>query len=81
MTVGPDLTYNGGAEDGGVGDIFIAKLNAVTTAFLYCGYIGGAAHDYGNRIAVDKSGCACLVGWTDSAERHLPNGGRTGPDH
>ena len=38
VTVGPDLTYNGGASDA-----FVAKVNADGTALAYCGYIGGSS--------------------------------------
>ena len=37
VTVGPDLTYNGG-----LCDAFVAKVNAAGTALVYCGYIGGS---------------------------------------
>ena len=36
VTVGPDLSYNGGGADG-----FVAKVNAAGTGLDYCGYIGG----------------------------------------
>ena len=37
VTVGPDLTYNGG-----VLDAFVAKVNASGAALDYAGYIGGS---------------------------------------
>ena len=36
VTVGPDLTWNGGPSDA-----FVAKVNAAGSALVYCGYIGG----------------------------------------
>ena len=50
VTTGPDLTYNGGAQDA-----FVAKVNATGTSLDYCGYIGGAGSDQGLGIAVDLS--------------------------
>ena len=40
MTVGPDLTYNGGDYDA-----FVAKVKADGTGLVYAGYIGGASDD------------------------------------
>ncbi len=60
VTVGPDLTHNGGY------DVYVAKVNALGTGLAYCGYIGGLAHDYGLGIAVDSTGSAYVVGNTYS---------------
>jgi len=59
VTVGPDLTYNGG-----VVDAFVAKVNASGTALDYCGYIGGLWEDWGYGISVDSSGNAYVAGYT-----------------
>ena len=67
VTVGPDLTYNGGDMDA-----FVAKVNSVGTALLYCGYIGGSDYDWGNGIAVDSSGNAYITGYTSSTEATFP---------
>jgi hypothetical protein len=72
VTVGPDLNPNG------VEDAYVAKVNASGTAFVYCGYIGGASTDFGNGIAVDKEGNAYVTGETRSAENSFPV--RVGPD-
>jgi len=66
VTVGPDLAYNGGDEYGG--DAFVAKVNAAGTALAYCGYIGGSSWEYGDGIAVDRTGNAYVVGSTRSGE-------------
>jgi len=67
VTVGPDLTYNGGGEHGG--DTFVAKVNAAGTALAYCGYIGGSSGwEDGYGIAVDGAGNAYVVGETLSTE-------------
>ena len=73
VTVGPDLTYNGG-----VYDAFVAKVNAAGTALVYCGYIGGSGDDVGYGIAVDGSGNAYVTGYTTSTETTFPV--TVGPD-
>ena len=73
MTVGPDLTYNGGSCDA-----FVAKVNAAGTALVYCGYIGGSGDDYGCGIAVDSAGNAYVTGYTSSTEATFPV--TVGPD-
>jgi hypothetical protein len=79
VTVGPDKTYNGrGSYWPYYGDAFVAKLNAAGTALLYCGYIGGSAADWGERVAVDASGNAYVTGLTGSSEQTFPVVG--GPD-
>lgn len=60
--VGPDLTYNGGA------DAFVAKVKADGTGLVYAGYIGGSEGDVGVGIAVDAAGYAYIVGETSSTE-------------
>ncbi len=67
VTVGPDLTYNGGSRD-----LFVAKVNAAGTALVYCGYIGGTGWDFDHGIAVDGSGNAYLTGDTTSTEASFP---------
>jgi len=69
VTGGPDLTHNGGVED-----VFVVKVKADGTGLTYAGYIGGAGADYGTDIAVDGSGFAYVVGWTDSTEATFPDG-------
>ena len=72
MTVGPDLTYNGGS------DAFVAKVNAAGTALIYCGYIGGISGEEGRGIAVDSSGRAYVTGYTTSTQTTFPV--TVGPD-
>ncbi len=71
VTVGPDLTYNGGGVNGNT-DAFVAKVNAAGTALVYCGYIGGGDYDEGYGIAVDSSGNAYVTGVTSSTEATFP---------
>jgi len=66
VTVGPDLTYNGGS------DTFVAKVKADGTALVYAGYIGGSDDDDGNSIAVDAAGNAYVIGTTLSTEATFP---------
>lgn len=86
LKVGPDLTFNGGA------DAFIAKLVVDPTApnvldnVIYSGYIGGALHDAyiynrpdgqyvsSGQMAVDAAGAAYISGQTQSNERSFPDG-------
>ena len=67
VTVGPDLTYNGG-----VYDAFVAKVNPAGTALVYAGYIGGSREDVGRGIAVDSVGNAYVTGYTSSDQTSFP---------
>jgi len=62
VVVGPDLTFNGGA------DAFVAKVSASGAALEYCGYIGGMSSEYGHGIDVDSSGAVYVTGGTDATE-------------
>jgi hypothetical protein len=63
VSVGPDLTYNGGDYDA-----FVAKVNPSGTSLLYCGYLAGSSNDYGYGIAADAAGNAYVTGDTNSTE-------------
>ncbi len=52
---------------GGGYDAFVAKLNAAGSALVYSTYLGGAAGDAANDIAVDAQGRAYVVGTTSSS--------------
>ncbi len=69
---GPDLTFNGGTNDA-----FIARVAADGTALEYCGYIGGDAADEGQGIAVDGSGDAHVIGYSEFSTAGFPI---VGPD-
>ena len=73
VTVGPDLTYNGGNFDA-----FAAKVAADGSSLDYCGYIGGTNTDYGRGIAVDSYGAAYVTGETTSTQASFPVA--VGPD-
>jgi pimeloyl-ACP methyl ester carboxylesterase len=66
---GPDLSYNGGAND-----VFVLKLNASGTALLFSGFIGGTSDDREPAIALDDSGRAYITGLTYSTEATFPTG-------
>ncbi len=72
VTVGPDLTFNGGY------DAFVAKVNAAGNALVYAGYIGGSGYDFGKAIAVDSAGNAYVTGYTYSSGASFPV--TVGPD-
>jgi hypothetical protein len=72
-------------------DVYVMKLNASGSAFVYSTYLGGAAgFDVGESIAVDASGAAYVAGRTDStdfptmsaaqASKHGPATGQDGED-
>jgi len=73
VKIGPDLTFNGGIHD-----IFVARVGATGADLDYCGYVGGAGIDSSEGIAVDADGAAYIIGITDSDETSLPV--TVGPD-
>ncbi|MEW6744607.1 MAG: hypothetical protein AB1486_17770 [Planctomycetota bacterium] len=73
VTVGPDVTYNGGDADA-----FVAKVHPQGWGLVYCGYVGGAEADYAYGVARDATGAAYMVGTTYSDEQTFPVIG--GPD-
>lgn len=56
-----------GRGGSGIRDAFVTKLNA-SGALVYSTFLGGAADDIGNGIAVDSSGNAAVTGITVSAD-------------
>ena len=73
VTVGPDLTFNGGGQD-----VFIAKVGSSGGALEYAGYLGGAGFEFGRGVAVDAAGQAYVTGDTNSKEDSFPVA--VGPD-
>ena len=49
-------------------DVFVTKLNATGSALVYSTFLGGSAVDNGERIAVDSSGRAIVLGFSSSAD-------------
>jgi hypothetical protein len=70
VTPGAFQTTNGG----GLGDVFVTKLNATGTALVYSTYIGGIYWDEGYAIAVDGSGYAYVTGYTKSPDYDVTPG-------
>jgi hypothetical protein len=56
-----DTSYSGG------GDAFVMKLNATGSALTYATFLGGSYVNIGSGIAVDGSGAAYVMGWTESS--------------
>jgi len=56
-TAGAFQTVNGGLHD-----VWVAKLNPAGTAILYSTYLGGDSNDRGNSITVDSAGNAYVTG-------------------
>ncbi|MEP7289163.1 MAG: SBBP repeat-containing protein [Chloroflexota bacterium] len=54
------------AHSGGTYDVFVTKLNAAASALVYSTYLGGNDYEYGQGIAVDSSGNAYVMGFTQS---------------
>lgn len=75
--VGPDLTYNGGDKDYGMGwfqygDAWTAKFSPDGTTYSYIGYIGGARADAAFSIVLDEQNRAILAGHTSSDQKTFP---------
>jgi hypothetical protein len=68
LAVGPDLSRVGENFSDG----FVAKVNPSGSGLVYCGYIGGSDHDFGQDIAVDIAGNAYIVGYAGSTEATFP---------
>jgi len=66
VVVGPSLTYEG------LGDAFVAQVNASGASLVYCGYIGGEAYDNAEDIALDSAGRAYIAGRTESEANSFP---------
>lgn len=49
-------------------DAFVTELNAAGNALVYSTYLGGDGNDFGNKIALDATGNASVVGLTGSTD-------------
>ena len=60
-------------------DAFVATLNPAGNALIYSTYLGGAATDSGNAIAVDAAGNAYVAGGTYALNLTSPRRARINP--
>lgn len=71
VTVSMDYFLSPGAFQstygGGTSDIFVTKLNAAGSDFIYSTYIGGSSGDAGESITIDSNNCVYVGGWTQSS--------------
>jgi hypothetical protein len=61
------------STNGGVRDVFVAKLDATGSALIYSTYLGGSGYDYGEGIALDSAGNVYAAGYTSSANFPVAN--------
>jgi hypothetical protein len=64
----PQNSPNPGDNTGAACDAFVTKLNATGTALVYSTYLGGTGGDYASGIAIDGTGDAYVVGFTNSTD-------------
>jgi uncharacterized protein (TIGR03437 family) len=57
-----------------IGDAVVGKLNAAGSAMLYLTWLGGSQNDAGTAIAIDPTGDAYVVGFSDSTDFPLSQG-------
>jgi hypothetical protein len=65
---GSDTTCGSDSRLTPCADAFVTKFAPTGTALVYSTYLGGAANDFGEEIALDASGGAHLTGYTVSAD-------------
>ncbi|HEX7176663.1 MAG TPA: SBBP repeat-containing protein [Pyrinomonadaceae bacterium] len=66
-------SLNGTAGAFGNRDVFVTKLNAEGTAFVYSTYLGGSGGEEARGIAVDSLGSAYVAGFTSSTNFPIAN--------
>jgi hypothetical protein len=62
-----------GTHGGNMYDAFITKIDAAGTSLAYSTYLGGSGDDFGEGIAVDKTGAAYVAGSSRAADFPLVN--------
>lgn len=70
-TLSPDFPTTTGAFSrtySGNYDVFVTKLNATGSALAYSTFVGGTQVDNGERVAVDASGSAYVMGFSSSVD-------------
>lgn len=66
VTMGAFQTVFAGSSTANFGDLFVAKLNPVGSALVYCTYLGGSKDEAVPRMPVDADGNAYITGVTVS---------------
>jgi Beta-propeller repeat len=61
------------SQNAGYEDVFISKIRADGSAFVYSTYLGGNSSDVGTRVAVDKEGNVYLAGTAFSTNFPIKN--------
>ncbi|MBW2096640.1 MAG: SBBP repeat-containing protein, partial [Deltaproteobacteria bacterium] len=64
----PGSTSIQNALNGSEPDAFVTKINATGTSLIYSTYLGGSQTDAVKDIAIDSSGNAYIVGFTESGD-------------
>ena len=63
----------GQSTNSGGHDAFLIKFTPGSSAPAYATYLGGTGDDYGTAVALNASGNACVVGYTDSTNFPVQN--------
>ncbi|MEE8575292.1 MAG: SBBP repeat-containing protein, partial [Thermodesulfobacteriota bacterium] len=53
---------------GGSNDAFVTMVNAAGSALAFSTYLGGTGEDWGHGLAIDSSGSAYIIGFTESSD-------------
>jgi hypothetical protein len=72
-----DFPTKGAAQakhGGGLWDAFASKLDPAGSSLVFSTYLGGAADDNGNAIALDSAGNAWIAGTTRSPDFRVTSG-------
>ena len=74
VTAGAFQTTFRGPSDRSHGDAFVMKLSPDCLQVIYTTFIGGSGMDLAGKIAVDRDGCAYILGTTSSVDLPVTEG-------